>query len=143
MAKEHKPNLARVARETLTGDVRDYFLAYLKHEKNPLPFTAMTEAQQTEIIDKATVAADDLVQRVLEIVAGDGGTAIRATVTSVGIRDKIKALVECDKSDRTLLDLGNAVGSAVMLTVADRTPYEGERAPAVAEPDQPEMPAGK
>lgn len=137
--KKHAP-ADRISRDTLTGDVRDQLLAFSKNQENPLPWAKLSEADQRALIDQATCAAFNLVQDVVEIVASEGRTAIRGLVAAVTVKGEIRATIVCEKTPQSLLDLCADKDQIVMLTVASVRPFDGERAPALADADQTETP---
>lgn len=124
------------ARATLTGDVRDYLLAYMRDSKESLPWHLLPEAKQAEHISRATMLAENTVRRVVAIVAADGKRTIPATVEQVVVKEGLKAVVKAHKNEQNLKDLGMAEGLSVLIVVADATPYTGERQPMKPTPDE-------
>lgn len=141
MSKETKDekSSAGIARDTMTGDLRDCLLDFLKHEKNPLPWNMRTEDQQSEAIEKCTKAAQHAAEKAVSIIAADGRAVIKAKVDKVLFKDGIKAEVTMSKSDPLRHQLADAQGDVVLMVVADVNAYEGERKAARPAPDQPDM----
>ena len=135
----------QIARETLTGDIRDALLKTFKNAKlQPLQWSKMTEGQQQGVIDLFSQVADTAVARCARIVAADGRLAIDGTVEKVDVKDgkhgsQLKVTVITDRTQQALMALGMAVGTNVGMLIQDVLPYRGERAPARPEPDQPNL----
>lgn len=142
MAKpdENKANPSdKIARQTMTGDLRDCLLDFLKHEKNPLPWNMQTEQQQRDAIDKVTKAVGHAVEKAVTIIAAGGRATIKAQVEQVVIKDGLKATLTMSKSDPLRHELSDAQGNVVLLVVCDKDAYEGERKAALPEPNQTTM----
>lgn len=142
MKKEVSDNTLKLARETMTGDLRDCLLDFLKHEKNPLPWNMRTEDAQREAIEKCSRAAMAAVERAVSIIAADGRPTILATCDQVTVKDGIKAVVSLSKSDALRHELVDSQGKTVLIVVTDADRYEGEREPAVPQPNQPDLSDG-
>lgn len=139
MTDIHDDTLA-LARETMTGDLRDCILDFLKHDKNPLPWNMQTEEQQRDAIAKVTSACTHAVEKAVAIIAADGRQVIAATLDQVTVKDEIKAVCKVSKSDALRHDLMDATGYSVLLVVSDASAFKGERKAALPDPDQPDIP---
>lgn len=129
----------KIARETLTGDIRDLILTDLKDHKSPLPWNLRGEEAQREVIERVTNFADGLVSRIVRIVAAGGRNVVQATLAKMTVKDGIKAELELSQFDQQRHRLMDAVGASVMVVVADTEVYQGEREPVTPLKDQPEM----
>lgn len=129
----------KIARETLTGDIRDIMLNDMKDRKTSLPWNLRNEAAQQELIDQVTRMAESIVTRTVKIVAAGGRRTIQAHLKKITVTDSIKAEIELSKMDQQRHDLIDATGASVLIVVADAEIYEGERAPVTAKPDQKPM----
>lgn len=132
----HSSKSIKLARETMTGDLRDCLLDFLKHEKNPLPWTMQTETQQQEAIDKVSKAVNHAVEKAVAIIAADGKTVIRGTLVKIQIKDGIQLQINTSKQDPMRHSLVDGQGSAILLVLADKSAYEGERKAAKPDPNQ-------
>lgn len=130
----------RIARETMTGDLRDCLLDFLKHDKNPLPWNLQGESQQRETISKVTSAVEHAVERAVRIIAADGRCTMVGILTKIAIKDNYKAEVVFSASDPLRHALADAQGQDVLLVVAGEEPYFGERKAAHPDPDEPDLP---
>lgn len=126
----------KIARETLTGDIRDIILNDLKDRKTSLPWSMRKEAEQEEVIASVTRLAEGIVARAVKIVAAGGRKTIHARLKKVTVQDDIQAVLELSKADQQRHELIDATGASVLVVVADSEIYEGEREPAFASPDQ-------
>ena len=132
----------KIARETLTGDIRDIMLNDMKERKAGLPWNLRSEAQQAEIIDQVTRMSESIVARCVAIVAAGGRKNIYAKLNKITIKDGIKAEIELPKTDEQRHTLFDSQGAMVMIVIADPEPFTAERAPVPITPppkDQSEM----
>jgi hypothetical protein len=126
----------KLARETLTGDIRDVILNDMKERKTSLPWNMRNEAQQEEIISQIARLAESVVSRTVRIVAAGGRKTISASLDKITIKDGIKAEIALSKYDEQRHLLTDSVGSSVQIVIADPEIYQGERSPVFASPDQ-------
>jgi len=126
----------QMSTETLLGDVRDFFLDRLRHDRNPLPWDMRPEKEQREIIDRASAAAELLIKRVVRIVAGGGRRTVRATLEQFTVKDGAKVVLKSPASAETVVALNQCRGAEVMLVIADDTPFHGAKHKPVVKPDQ-------
>lgn len=122
---------------TCTGDVRDYLLDGLKHDKSPLPWNLRPEKEQKETIEAATAAANHLVARVVHLVAAQGQDVLEGRMVQFTSKDgELKAVIEFSSNDKTLLAMNRSSGKTILMVVADKEAFEGERRAARPTPDQ-------
>lgn len=116
-----------VQRETLTGDVRDLLLDFVKHYNEALPFNALSENKQLAIVERIDRYASELIEEAVGIVAADGRESVRMAVKTIGQSEKgeIIAKLRCSFNADTWAMLGSA--STVELVIADSRAYQGER----------------
>ncbi len=126
----------RIARETLTGDIRDIMLNDMKEKKSNLPWNMRSEAAQTAIIDQVTRMAESIVTRVVGIVAAGGRRTIHATLAQLTVKEGIKGVIEVSQFDEQRHLLMDAVGSRVQIVVAEPESFTGERKPVPIIQDQ-------
>lgn len=129
----------KVARETLTGDIRDVILNDMKERKTSLPWSMRTEAEQEAVIDQITRLAESIVERAVKIVAAGGRKTISATLKKVTVQDGIQAVLELSKTDQQRHELIDATGTPIMIVVADPAAFTGECEPVFPSPDQKPM----
>lgn len=129
----------KIARETLTGDIRDVILNDLKERKSNLPWNMRKEAEQEDMISQVTSLAESIVTRTVHIVAAGGRKTISAHLKKCSIQDDIQATLELSKSDESRHQLIDATGTHVLIVVADPEAFQGERKAVFASKDQGDM----
>lgn len=133
---ERSPML--IAKETLTGDLRDSALEWIR--ALPKPWAQLTEDEQTDVIESVTKRCVLAATKAVEEICADGRRVIQAEVESVTVKDGVKAVVKCIKTEENIVYLGMAEGSRVQIVQADLEPFSGERRPAKADPSQAPLP---
>lgn len=129
MSVKELDHVLDVARETLRGDIRDHILEYLKANKDPLPFNAMPEASQRDLVERTEKFADKLLEGVVGCVAADGRDSMRFSLK--GIQQTTKGNVSIKLETPFDAEYWSTLGAAntVELVVADSRAYRGERKP--------------
>lgn len=123
---------------TLVGDVRDFLLDRLKHDKEGKPWAQMSEAEQREAIQAATSAAENTIRQVVQLVATKGFTTARAEIDSFKIKGRqIVITLKSVASEENVLALLSGSGNFVSLTFANDEAFDQDRAPCKPDPDQP------
>ena len=123
--------------ETLTGDIRDFLLGHLRDMQKP--WAQMSEREQNDKIYAATNAARSMIGGAVNLIAAHGFDKVHVLVGKFTVKDgSIKAEFTTTATDESLISIRHA-GSAV-LVLADPAVFEGERAAAKADPDEPELP---
>ncbi len=123
-----------LAAATLTGDVRDALLGWVRTLQKP--WAKMTEAEQKDVACSLASASDNLVVRAVKMLAAEGRRTLVAHVDKVTVKDDIQAVLKLSKADESRHELIDAQGQSVLIVVADPEPFKGERAPAQTDPDQ-------
>ena len=138
--KADKPTPSDIARETMTGDLRDCILDFMKHDKNPLPWNLQGENAQRETIEKVEKAVKSAVEKAVHIIAADARAVIVAKLDQVTVKDGIKATVSLSKADPLRHDLVDSQGLDVLMVVSSVETYKGEKKPVKITPDQKVLP---
>jgi hypothetical protein len=125
-----------VAVKTMTGDLRDRFLAMLKYEQDKRPWSERSEEDQRGTIHAVESAIQDYVRSAVELIAAGGLPTIKATLDQVVVKDGMKLILLMDKTHEQRLQIMDAVGGTVLLVVADASAFMGEREPVPIKPDQ-------
>lgn len=125
-----------MAKETLSGDIRDFILDRLKHDHNPLPWNMRSEASQIETIEAVTMAVGRAVDRAVAIIAADGRKVIVAQLVQCAVKDGIRAVCEVAKTDERRHELIDSVGLPVLIAIADSAQFKGSRGDPAVSPDQ-------
>jgi len=138
--EEMRQAVEKLARETMTGDLRDCLLDFLKHDKNPLPWDMRTEEGQREAVAKVEAAVNLAVEKAVRIIASDGRATIEAELDQVTTKDSIKATLIIKRDHYLRHDLNDSVKQTVLLVVGGSDPYFGQRKPVTIKPDEPHLP---
>jgi hypothetical protein len=125
-----------VAVKTMTGDLRDRFLAMLKYEQDKRPWSERSEEDQRGTIHTVEAAIQDYVRSAVELIAAGGLPTIKATLDQVVVKEGMKLILLMDKTHEQRLQIMDAVGGTILLVVADASTFMGEREPVPIKPDQ-------
>ncbi|WP_448191877.1 hypothetical protein [Azospirillum sp. sgz301742] len=128
--------VVEIARETLKGDIRDFLLDRLKHDKSPLPWDAQPEHVQRETIQAAERAAERLIEKVAQVVRGEGRIVVEMALEYFVVKDGVRATLTAPKTLDLLAQLSAAQGSTVSLVFVSTEHVQGQRKPRFAKPDQ-------
>lgn len=133
--------IVHLARETLSGDIRDHIVEYLKQNRNPLPWASLPESEQRAVVERAANFANALLRDIVEIVASDGRETITFAVKKV---ETAKGSIILKLESSFYADAWNALGlaSTVQVIRSDTAPYIGESIPGGAhvQKDQAALP---
>lgn len=130
---EDERNTIDTTCETLGGDLASWLVDRLRQQ--PKTYGEMSEQEQRETIESATMAVNSMLRRAVALIAADDRKVIVAEVEKVEFKDGIKAVISCSKSSEYRHDLADAQGQTVLIVVADADKYLGGERPE-AEPDQ-------
>lgn len=129
-----------IARETMTGDLRDLILDFLKNDKNPLTWNLRGEQEQMDVIARVELAVNYAAERAVKLIAADGRKTITARLDKVVIKDDIQALLVLSKDNPDRHYVFDSQGTPVLIVVADADEFTGERAPVAINPKQASLP---
>lgn len=133
---ERDAEARELAVETLTGDLRDSILDTLRFEQSKRPWHERSEADQRDTVHRIEARSRDLIGKAVDLISSHGRTAIRAFIEKAEVKDGIKAVLTCGRSDKFRHLLLDAVGNQVMIVIADPDVFDGEREPVEITPDQ-------
>lgn len=141
--EERKAISEKIARDTMTGDLRDCILDFMKHDKNPLPWNAQGEEAQRETIAKVEKAVNMAVEKAVQIISSEGRTVVEGLLKKFDAADSgaIKLTVTIASNHPLRHAVLDSRGQPIMLVVAGKQAYEGERAPVAIDPDQKVLPS--
>jgi hypothetical protein len=124
--------------ETLRGDIRDRILDNIARQ---MPcWTKLSEHEQTVFIKRADAIALDVVRESTRIAAHSGFPHLVVTLGKWAVKDGIKLEVGADGSVDEIMALANHGRPNAVLVLADPSAFFGQRADAVADKDQPDLP---
>jgi ElaB/YqjD/DUF883 family membrane-anchored ribosome-binding protein len=125
--------------ETLSGDIRDTLLTHIRSMGNP--WAKMSEQEQQDKIDACTQSARSLVRQASHIIGAKGFDSIGITIGKFASKDGvITAQFETVQTHDSLIKISDMQNRRSLLVLVDPDDYDGERAPAEPDKDQPEMP---
>lgn len=125
MAKKVTPDLQA---ETLTGDIRDFMLTWIREMQKP--FQQMSESQQRDVVEAIEGFARELVGGVISVASAGGFEKAFVKLGQFTVKEGIEAKIITDRSERNLLNFNDFAGKSAMLIFADPQEFEGARAPA-------------
>lgn len=134
-----EPDHVELAKETLAGDLRDTLLDIVKEMHSPLPLGMRPEAEQRKVIERCQGLARRIVTKVSVIVATEARKPILAQLAQVQLKDEIKLTILVNKADEQRHFLMDAVGSPVLLSLANAAQFMGQRGDPHVTVDQPEL----
>lgn len=102
----NNPEGAKLAKETLTGDIAAFLIDRLR--QFPKPYQQMSEKEQKEQIEMAKEAARNLVSNAVNIVASAGRKTVKAKLIKYSVKDGCK--VELDGAKSIAGELADVVG---------------------------------
>ncbi len=123
------------ARETLTGDIRDFLVDRLRNF--PKVWANMTEAEQEAEIESATYAAENLVNNAIKLIATDGRQTVDARLEKITISKSCELKITTNICN--IESLTPCLNNAILLVTGGVDEFRGERAPCKADPDEPEL----
>lgn len=127
-------DMEKFAKETLLGDTRDMILKIIKDMEKP--WKNMSQMEQTRKIEDVRGYAQNLIGKISMLIASDGRKVIGGAVEKVEFKDGIKATIKCSSHD----PLRHVLADADFVMMVVTTDYSGEKEPAKADPDQPDLP---
>jgi hypothetical protein len=127
-----------LASETLFGDVRDSLLTHVRSMETP--WSKMSEQQQSDKIYAISKAAETVVRRAVAIIASNGQEPMFARIAKFTVKDEIKAELVASSSVGNIEKIAENIGQPAIVIFASPEAYMGERSPAKADKDEPELP---
>lgn len=127
--------------ETLSGDIRDALLTHVRGIK--VPWAMLAEDEQQEAIDAIANTAKNAVRIIASIIATQGLPHVVVSVGKWTVKDGIKLEVEASSLVDNITKLAEHGNGAAVLVLSEPDMYIGERAPAKADKDQPDLPINK
>lgn len=123
-----------IAKETMTGDLRDTALQWIRSLQKP--WAQLGEEEQRNVISSITLGCTMAATRAVGIIAADKPGAVEATLESYTGKDGLKLVFTCVETEANLIALLRAKGTRVVIASADPARFIGERAEVKPEPDQ-------
>ncbi len=131
----NNPEGAKLAKETLTGDIAAFLIDRLR--QFPKPYQQMSENEQKEQCEMAKEAARNLVSNAVNIVASAGRKTVKAKLIKYSVKDGCK--VELDGAKSIAGELADVVGETVLIVTNTDDEFVSGENKVKADPDQPDM----
>ena len=138
LTDEEIGRIEAIAEETARGDVRDFMLDRIKRMKKP--WDQLGEYEQRSEITSADMAAQQLVRKVVMLVAAHGRRHIKAAFEQYTVKDGLKIVLQAPVTQENVLTLTAGRGSQVILTLADDSPFAGQKTDPKPTPNQGALP---
>jgi hypothetical protein len=119
--------LERMAADTLTGDVRDVILQFIKWETASKPWNQRSEDEQKKTLNRVNNVAENLVRQAVKLIATHGLPAVPGALESVTIKDGVKAALLLSKSDDAWVAAAKHQGGAITLILSSMEQFMGQR----------------
>jgi hypothetical protein len=127
-----------LAADTLVGDLRDAILGRIRNMQKP--WEQCNESEQRNIVEQITNAAKHLTTGAVNIIAANGRKTIVCQLGKMEVeKGVIKSKISTKCTEETLLELNEAQDKTIFIIAGDAAAYEGEKAPAEIDPDQPDL----
>ena len=124
--------------ETLRGDIRDRILDNICRQ---MPcWTKMSEQEQKRFIGRAETIAYETVREAAQIIAHQGFAHLIVSTGKWTVKDGIKLEVGASSSVDDITKLASHGAGSAVLVLAEPSVFFGQRADAVADKDQPDLP---
>jgi hypothetical protein len=123
--------------DTLSGDIRDALLMHVRSIQ--VPWAMLAQDEQQAIIDAITKTADHAVRQIARIVATADLPHVLAKVSKFTVKNEIKIELLATSLVANICALAEHGNGNAVLVLADAADFIGERAPAKADPDQPDL----
>lgn len=124
--------------ETLRGDIRDRILDNICRQ---MPcWTKMSEQEQKRFIGRAETIAYETVREAAQIIAHQGFAHLIVSTGKWTVKDGIKLEVGASSSVDDITKLAEHGAKPAVLVLAEPSVFFGQRADAVADKDQPDLP---
>jgi hypothetical protein len=128
-----------IAVQTMAGDVRDFILDRMKHDHSPLPWNMRNEEEQRRYIDQTTLAANNVVRRIVQLVATQDRPFIGAHIKKAEMKDVIAVELHVGLTHPLRHELLDSVGHEVLIVLSGVEEFMGERSAPVVNKDQAAM----
>jgi hypothetical protein len=119
--------LERMAADTLTGDVRDVILQFIKWETAAKPWNQRSADEQQKTLNRVTNVAENLVRQAVKLIATHGMTAVPGALESVTIKDGVKAALLLSKADDAWVAAAKHQGGPITLILSSMDDFMGQR----------------
>ena len=132
---QEKQETINVAKETLTGDLRDFIIDRERHFSKT--WQQMTEDEQQQEIDCATTFSKNIIEKAVHIIASEGREVVEAEIGKIVVDKGIKAEIRVSAAYADTLI--SAQGLPVLIVTNGSSEFTGERGKCEPDPQEPEF----
>jgi hypothetical protein len=130
-----------LAAKTLSGDLRDIILKNIKQLKKP--WEKMGELEQGSLIADIGWNAEHLVRKAVALIAAEGRPSVSGVIDTAKMGKGLELKVIASRMAEGRHELLDSQGSEILLIIPGVEKFLGQRKPAKATPDEPELPIGE
>ena len=131
---------ARLAAETLSGDLRDVLLTHIRSMETP--WSKLSEREQQNRIHAIEKAAETMVRGAVRVVANHGFPHMIVQTGKWNVGDGVELKVSGQSTVENITKLAEHGMGAAVLVLCEVGEFFGQRSAAEADPDQPAMDLG-
>lgn len=124
-----------VAIRRMQGDLVDALLDEFK-QSSGLPWSAMPESQQADLIERLQKRCAHLTTQVVNIIASRGFAPVQLVVEQFAVKDGVKVVLKGAADLTTIEQLTLAKGASALVVLADHESFLAAEGLPRPEPDQ-------
>lgn len=125
---------AKIAADTMRGDIRDVFLNWFK--ATPKPWDQMSEQEQRDFAAASDRAAGELIKQACKLIAAAERPSIMARLVEYKEKDGVEAKLELPSTGDVVAALHEVCGREVLLVASGEEEFQGQAADAQIDADQ-------
>jgi hypothetical protein len=127
---------------TLSGDIRDALLTHVRSIR--VPWAMLAEDEQQATIDAISRSAEHAVRQAVAVIAQAGAPHVHCKISKWTVKSgDLKLELSVTPLVDNMIALAEHGSRGAVLVLADSADFIGERAPAKADKDQPDLPIDK
>lgn len=123
---------------TLSGDIRDALLTHVRSIQ--VPWAMLAEDEQQNAIDAIQRTAEHAVRQCCALMAQAGSPHVHCKIQKWSVKDGIKLELSVTPLVENMIALAEHGSRGAVLVLADAADFIAARAPAKADPNQPDLP---
>lgn len=125
--------------DTLSGDIRDALLTHVRSIK--IPWAMLAEDEQQATIDAIARSAEHCVRQACAVMVRRGAPSVPAKIAQWRVKGgDLKLELAVTPLVDNMIALAEHGNRTAVLVLVDHSEFIGERAPAKADKDQPDLP---
>jgi hypothetical protein len=125
--------------DTLSGDIRDALLTHVRSIR--VPWAMLAEDEQQMTIDAIQRTAEHAVRQAVALIAQAGAPHVHCKISKWTVKGgDLKLELSVTSLVGNMIALAEHGSRGAILVLADAADFVGDRAPAKADKDQPDLP---